>query len=138
MYDAIAKYSESYYSVENETLLYMGEVYFWAYIISGIAPIFMAKWRLSTSIQTCALLTLVGVTIKYLSYHHFWWALTGQIILGSSQGFLYCIPGALAGRWFPEKSIPIVISILYSSTSLGISLGFLIPPFMPTPIQTSQ
>jgi MFS family permease len=116
----------------------MGEIYFWAYIITGIAPIFMAKWRLSASIQTCSLITLVGVTIKYLSNHHFWWALTGQIILGSSQGFLYCTPGALGARWFPEKAIPVVISLLYYSNSLGVSLGFLIPPFMETPVETSQ
>jgi hypothetical protein len=116
----------------------MGEVYFWAYMISGIPPIFIAKWRLSTSIQICSLLVVVGSTVKYFSYHNFWWALTGQIIIGLSQGFLYCTPGAFAFRWFPEKTIPLVMTVFLYGSSTGAGIGFLIPPFMETPVETSQ
>lgn len=116
----------------------MGEVYFWAYMISGIPPIFISKWRLSTSIQICSLLILVGCTVKYFSFHNFWWALSGQIILGLAQGFLYYTSGAFAFKWFPEQTIPVVIKVLIYGSSSGAGIGYIIPPFMKTQVETSQ
>jgi hypothetical protein len=47
-------------------------------------------------------------------------------------------PGAFAFRWFPEQTIPLVMTVLIYGWSSGAGICYLIPPFMETPVETSQ
>jgi predicted MFS family arabinose efflux permease len=114
----------------------MSDGFFWAYLIWGIPAIPMIKWRLSASLQICALMLLFGTIIKYCVSHDFYAALIGQILIGLTPGFLYSTPGTFAYRWFSEPWIPTVMSVLFYSTPLGAALGYVIPALMDTPIDT--
>ena len=130
MFASIYGVAQNYYNVDQEKVILFSSIFFYAYLISGIPTILICYWRLMASIHICAWISLTGITIKYFAGNNFWIALIGQVTLGVGQGFIYATPGAFSYRWFKENETNPIISVIYYSNSLGVSFGFLIPPFV--------
>ena len=137
MFASIYGVAQNYYNVDQEKVILFSSIFFYAYLISGIPTILICYWRLMASIHICAWISLTGIAIKYFAGNNFWIALVGQVILGIAQGFIYATPSAFSFRWFKENEANPIISVIYYSNSLGVSFGFLIPPFISkNPIET--
>lgn len=130
MYGAIQDIAKKYININSDQLGILPEIYFWCYIIGGLPIILMTQWSLYFTLFSGAILSVVGGAMKLFWGENFTAVCIGQILLGIAQNSIYTTPVAFSFRWFSEKEANPVISLIYYSNSLGVSLGFLIPSIL--------
>jgi len=61
------------------------------------------KYGLRVGLTIGMLGTTVGLWIRCLINHSFWFAVAGQTLMAVMQPFIYNCPAKLSGNWFPER-----------------------------------
>ena len=130
MYSSIQDIARKYLNINSDQVGTLIEIYFWCYIIGGLPTILMTQWSLYYTLFSGAILSAVGGFVKLFWCENYTAVLIGQILLGMAQGTIYTTPVAFSYTWFGEKEVNPIISLIYYSNTLGVSIGFLIPSIL--------
>lgn len=142
-YSSITSVIATYYGASNLQVNLTSLVYMITYIPFIIqASLMLERVGLRKAVVLGTLGTALGSLIKWQLGGHpgmtaFWWMMLGQTIVALSQLYIISIPPLLAAVWFPDNQVSTATGIGVFGNQLGIALGFIIPPWVISGVDSS-
>lgn len=96
------------------------------------ASIIIDKGGLCVAVLGGILLTLIGMWVKCLINHAFWWVLVGQFVAALGQPLISCSAAKLAALWFGDHERVIATTIGMAAMPIGVAIGYVFPSFFVT------
>lgn len=141
-YSSITNVIAKYYNASNLQVNLTSLVYMITYIPFIIhASLMLERVGLRKAILLGTLGTALGSAIKWWlggEQDAYWWMMFGQTIVALSQLYIISIPPLLAAVWFPDHQVSTATGIGVFGNQLGIALGFIVPPWVISGVNSSK
>ena len=75
-------------------------------------------------------LGILGVSLRMLVNHAFWWVIVGQVVAGIGRPFILNCQAKISANWFSAASRGKVTQLLTLVLNVSLIVGILIPGFV--------
>eukprot|EP00112_Aurelia_sp_Birch-Aquarium-sp1_P004932 Seg1556.22 transcript_id=Seg1556.22/GoldUCD/mRNA.D3Y31 product="Feline leukemia virus subgroup C receptor-related protein 2" protein_id=Seg1556.22/GoldUCD/D3Y31 len=134
-FSSISNIMQKYYKINLVAVNWFAIVYSLISVILMFPIAYLLKRTgLALIMVLAAVFNALGCSIVYIGYSlgsaSYGFMLTGRILNAVSTAAYIFLPSKLAAVWFGEKERATATSIAISADSLGLAMGYLLPPFM--------